>query len=169
MNAKVIFLDLFQHMKWADLQVWNKIKQSEKLMNDEKCTDLIFHIHLVQNMFLNVWLNDNLQIDRKNRSLESAEKSALMFYERLKKFIKNFDNVNLEEEKILPWAVMLKKVLGADPRNTLMHETINQAVQHSTYHRAQINKRIRELDENPPFTDFIYWAWINKPIVEFKL
>jgi uncharacterized damage-inducible protein DinB len=50
-----------------------------------------------------------------------------------------------------------------------MHETINQVIQHSTYHRAQINKRIRELGEEPPFTDFIYWAWINKPIVEFKL
>lgn len=169
MNAQVIFLDLFEHMKWADLQIWKKIKSSSNIQCDEKCIDLIFHIHLVQNMFLNVWLNDDSPIDRKTQTIEKAEELAFNFYGRLNAFTDKLNEVDLEQEKILPWSAMLKRVIESDPRKTLLHETINQAVQHSTYHRAQINKRIREIDEDPVMSDFIYWAWINKPIVEFKL
>ena len=38
-----------------------------------------------------------------------------------------------------------------------------QVALHSTYHRGQINARIRELGGEPPLTDFIAWVWAGKP------
>ncbi len=169
MDASKIFIDSFNHMKWADLQIWNEINISKSILNDEKIAELIFHIHLVQNMFLNVWIDSEYSIDRKNKSIDYAKTLANRFYTDLNLFTKEFEKIDFEMETYLPWAGMLKRVIGKEANKTQLNETIMQLIQHSTYHRAQINKRIREIGEQPAATDYIYWAWIGKPEVEFKI
>ena len=169
MNGALIFTDSFNHMKWADHLIWKNIIGSQTIQSDEKAIDLIFHIHLVQNLFINTWLSKEEQIDRKDRSLTNAKILAENFHSKLPMFMETLASVNLEKEMVLPWASMLKRVLGKEPRNTLLHETIMQMIQHTTYHRGQLNKRFREMNEEPVMSDFIYWAWIEKPIVEFNL
>ena len=34
---------------------------------------------------------------------------------------------------------------------------------HSTYHRGQVNVRLRELGGEPQLVDFIAWVWEGKP------
>lgn len=38
---------------------------------------------------------------------------------------------------------------------------------HTTYHRGQLNTKIRELGGEPPLTDFIYWVGLDKPKADF--
>ena len=48
-----------------------------------------------------------------------------------------------------------------------MGETLLQVVNHSTYHRGQINSRLREVGGTPPMTDFIAWVGLGKPVVDW--
>jgi uncharacterized damage-inducible protein DinB len=38
---------------------------------------------------------------------------------------------------------------------------------HSTYHRGQVNARLRELGIEPPLTDYIAWIWFGRPEAEW--
>ena len=61
-----------------------------------------------------------------------------------------------------PWAEQLMEALGqvhpVDVRQALL-----QIASHSTYHRGQINTRIRELGGEPPLVDYVAWVWAGMP------
>jgi uncharacterized damage-inducible protein DinB len=56
---------------------------------------------------------------------------------------------------------------GREPVPTTMRETMLQVAMHSTYHRGQVNARLRELGAEPPLTDYIAWLWMGKPAAEW--
>jgi uncharacterized damage-inducible protein DinB len=47
-------------------------------------------------------------------------------------------------------------------------DTILQVTSHTTYHRGQVNRRLRELGGDPPLTDFVVWIWRGKPNTEWN-
>ncbi len=47
--------------------------------------------------------------------------------------------------------------------NPSLGQTLLQVTAHSSYHRGQVNVRLRELGVDPPMTDFIVWVWGRKP------
>ncbi len=47
-------------------------------------------------------------------------------------------------------------------------ETVLQITSHTTYHRGQVNMRLRELGAEPPLTDFIAWIWLGRPEAEWE-
>jgi uncharacterized damage-inducible protein DinB len=61
--------------------------------------------------------------------------------------------------------VTLKK--RREPAPITLGETLLQVVNHSTYHRGQINSRLRELGGTPPMTDFIAWVGLGKSGAEW--
>jgi uncharacterized damage-inducible protein DinB len=68
--------------------------------------------------------------------------------------------------KPLPWSSMVEKRLGRPPGITTIGETALQVALHSTYHRGQVNARLRELGGEPPLVDYIAWLWQGKPSAE---
>ena len=38
-----------------------------------------------------------------------------------------------------------------------------QVASHSTYHRGQVNARLREVGGTPPLVDYIAWIWFGRP------
>ena len=64
---------------------------------------------------------------------------------------------------VMPWA----KRFRADAAATRMRDTLLQVPMHSTYHRGQVNARLRELGAEPPLTDYIAWIWIGRPRAEW--
>jgi uncharacterized damage-inducible protein DinB len=46
-------------------------------------------------------------------------------------------------------------------------DAMYQVVSHSSYHRGQVNTRIRKIGGEPPLTDFIAWIWRGKPSSEW--
>ena len=49
MNTSLI--NLFDHMMWADAEVWKKVLASNSVEGDEKITKLLYHLHQVQYAF----------------------------------------------------------------------------------------------------------------------
>ena len=67
----------------------------------------------------------------------------------------------------LPWAAGLTKRFGREPAPATLAETAFQVASHSTYHRGQVNTRLRELGAEPPLVDYIAWLWLGRPAAEW--
>jgi uncharacterized damage-inducible protein DinB len=63
---------------------------------------------------------------------------------------------------VFPWADRVVARFGAAERATFA-ESVLQVAMHSTYHRGQVARRLREMDVDPPATDFIVWIWLGRP------
>jgi uncharacterized damage-inducible protein DinB len=63
----------------------------------------------------------------------------------------------------LPWADHVGKRLGRPPALTSVADTMLQVLFHSTYHRGQVNVRLREVGGEPPPVDYIAWIWFGRP------
>jgi uncharacterized damage-inducible protein DinB len=63
----------------------------------------------------------------------------------------------------VPWAAMVEQRIGRPPGSTTMADTMLQVVLHSTYHRGQVNARLREIGGTPPLVDYIAWIWLGRP------
>ena len=48
-----------------------------------------------------------------------------------------------------------------------MAETCLQVCSHSTYHRGQVNARLREIGAEPPLVDYIAWLWFERPAADW--
>jgi uncharacterized damage-inducible protein DinB len=53
--------------------------------------------------------------------------------------------------------------LGREPVEPTMGESLFQLTSHGTYHRGQVNSRLRELGAEPPLVDYIAWIWLGRP------
>ena len=77
--------------------------------------------------------------------------------------MKDLSRNHLNDIIEIPWTKLLEKKLRQSFRPTDLSQQILQVIMHSTYHRGQVNKLIRDADGEPPLTDYIYWLWIGKP------
>jgi uncharacterized damage-inducible protein DinB len=59
------------------------------------------------------------------------------------------------------------KRFGRDPAAVTLAKTAFQVTGHSTCHRGQVNRRLRELGADPPLADYIAWLWIGRPAAEW--
>ena len=155
--------DLFLHMEWADAMVWASV---HKLVGDEdrRLTDLLSHLHLTQLAFLDVWLGNGF--DRgylKQRGLHEAEELGRAFHREAATFLATVEPSSLDRPMPLPWAGRFADAA----RSTTLGETMLQITSHSTYHRGQVNMRIRELGGEPNLVDYIAWLWLGRPPVRW--
>ena len=58
---------------------------------------------------------------------------------------------------------MVAEMLGHAPEVTTIGDTALQVALHGTYHRGQINARLREIGGEPPLVDYIAWIWLGRP------
>lgn len=63
----------------------------------------------------------------------------------------------------MPWVAEYEAFLGRRFETPTLGETALQVPSHTTYHRGQVNVRLRELGAEPPLVDFIAWIWFGKP------
>jgi len=64
----------------------------------------------------------------------------------------------------IPWA---KRYAKEEAAAATLGDTLLQVPMHSTYHRGQVNARIRELGGEPPLVDYIVWVWLGRPAAEW--
>ncbi len=82
--------------------------------------------------------------------------------------LETLDAVALERQVRFPWAEQLVERFGS-PLPATLAETILQITSHTTYHRGQVNMRLRELGAEPPLTDFITWIWLGRPEADWEV
>jgi uncharacterized damage-inducible protein DinB len=73
----------------------------------------------------------------------------------------------LDDMKEVAWKRWVEKAIGRAPGPTTLGEMMMQVSQHSTYHRGQVNARLRDRGGAPPLTDYIAWLWLEKPDAEW--
>jgi uncharacterized damage-inducible protein DinB len=158
--------DLFHHMQWADEEVWRAILTCEDACVDAAIQGLLLHLHVVQRAFLAVWKTRNLTFPDPSefRSIAELHAWTATYYAEARAFLDAVNEDALARRVVMPWAGELAKELGRQPDSPTMAETMIQVTSHSTYHRGQVNARLRAVGGQPPLVDYIAWIWFGRPL-----
>jgi uncharacterized damage-inducible protein DinB len=157
--------ELFQHMEWADATVWRAALAHPPAARDPRLLDLLLHLHTVQHAFVTVWTQQPLTWPKRDDypDIASVQRWSRPAYAAMAAFLDTVPATALDRPLVMPWASQLAARLGRQPLDTTLAETMFQVTSHSTYHRGQINARLREIGGEPPLVDFIAWVWFGKP------
>ncbi len=159
---------LLDHMRWADAVVWTEALDVPAAEEDSRIRQLLHHVHEVQRAYLHVFREQPLDLPEPARfeTLVSIAAWGRECHRELAAFVRDLTPTELEKEVRFPWADQLAARLGTAHPATV-EQGLHQIASHSTYHRGQINTRIRELDGEPPLTDFVAWIWAGRPEPEW--
>ena len=161
---------LLNHMMWADAEVWKKVLLFESAENDDKIKKLLYHLHQVQYAFYSLWNNMPIELPKAETfvNLKSIAKWGFDYQQKLNGFL--ISEKIPEKDKLvdIPWSKFAERKFGKKIYPATFEETVMQIVSHSTYHRGQINARLRELGGEPASVDFIVWVWIGKTKADFN-
>ena len=165
MFSLALLRDLFRHMRWADSRVWDATAPLANAPFDESLRELLLHIHVVQQAFLHVWTGKEVSFPAVEAfpTLASLRAWADPYYDDLDHFVETLDASRLSEPITMPWVRHFEKRLGLGFAAPSLAETMFQVTSHSTYHRGQVNKRLRALGAEPPLVDYIAWIWFGRP------
>lgn len=163
------FQDLMRHMEWADAAVWNSVLAAPRARSDERVRDCLHHSHVVQWVYLQIWRNEPVEVPDVSSldDLAALRAWGREYHRQVADQLQMLGDAALDRPIEFPWAEQLAERFGSPGRATLA-ETILQITSHTTYHRGQVNMRLRELGAEPPLTDFIAWVWMRKPEAEWK-
>jgi uncharacterized damage-inducible protein DinB len=157
--------EAFRHMEWADATVWAAVPRGGA--PDERLRHLLVHIHTVQRVFHVAWnggtKSDAIRMPDSFATLDDVREWARPGYQDLNAFLSSVDHSRLNAPFEMPWAKQLEATLGRPPGVSTLADTCFQVASHSTYHRGQVNARLRELAVEPPLVDYIAWIWFERP------
>ncbi|MGD8305329.1 MAG: DinB family protein [Ignavibacteria bacterium] len=156
---------LLKHMEWADAKVWQSILKLPAVNNDSVIKTFVYHIHAVQRAFFYVWTEQPLEFpDEKDfNQLIDIAKWGGDYYMEQDTYLKSINEEMLARELDIPWIKRLEEVIGKEPSKATLGESMLHVAMHTSYHRGQLNKRIRELGGEPQLIDLIVWIWKGKP------
>ncbi|MBR9975835.1 MAG: DinB family protein [Bacteroidetes bacterium] len=162
--------DLFHHMHWADATVWNSVLETEAAAGDNRVTELFYHIHSVQRAFLAVWTSTPIAMPKREHfvSMQQLADWGRTYHKEVFDLMPDFTDDRLEQNITVPWSRFMEQRYAHKPEETTVHETMLQVLLHSSYHRGQVNARLRELGAEPPMVDYIGWLWFGRPAAEWK-
>jgi uncharacterized damage-inducible protein DinB len=152
-------------MEWADARVWAAVNATAASNADGRIRELLVHTHMTQQAFLQVWLGGTPAIRQAGefQSLDDVEGWAREYYPQSAAYLAASSEEALRHELLVPWAAWFTASAGREPGPTTLGDTIFQAASHTTYHRGQINVRLREIGGEPPLVDYIAWLWLGSP------
>lgn len=147
---KKYFLDLFEFNNWANEKIILRLHNVSKNFKDTNPLAIMGHIISAQETWLervkgtksyNIFLWDDY-------SIQEIDVLSLNSYNEWKKFINKMNEKKFEQECIY------KNSRGK--RNSRTYQDILQhVINHSTYHRGQINLVLSQNDIKPENIDFI--------------
>jgi uncharacterized damage-inducible protein DinB len=155
--------ELFRHAAWADARVGRAVLTGE---HDDPTYRLLFHLHQVQHAFLSIWRGAEkawFEEFSAHPDLPAVVKWGREYHETVPSYLASVREADLNEVREVTWKRWVVKTIGHEPAPSTLAETMMQVSQHSTYHRGQVNLRLRERGIDPPLTDFIAWIWTGKP------
>lgn len=153
-------------MAWADARMWRVVLAAD---DDERTHKLLFHLHEVQHAFVSVWRGEPrvTWLDAAELDLRALANWARQYHQSIPQHLASVSEEQLGQPMEVTWRKWVVRTIGREPAVTTLADTMMQVSQHSTYHRGQINARLRERGLEPPLTDFIAWAWMGKPEAEW--
>ncbi len=158
-------VELFAHMEWADALVWCEVTRQPALGSDPFVRESLYHIHLVQFAYLTGWTGGTPEPDASDEFASLGELRAWgrSYYPAARAWLDGLGEEELHRRDPVLWPEFVEEAIGQHPVPIPLADMVIQVATHSTQHRAQINRRIRELGGDPPFIDYVAWAWMGKP------
>lgn len=163
-------LESYDYMTWADAKVWGTVFACDQALQDDKLRGMLCHLHIVQRFFLRAWRNEPLDAPFPQfEQTPALYEWAKTYYEEARTFLNMLTYEQLNGPMPVAWMQRMEHVLGPPPPITTLGETATQVLLHSTYHRGQINTRLRELGATPPLVDYVAWVWYRRPAAVWML
>ena len=166
MFTRDFLLEAFRHMEWADATVWAAVPRA--VAPDTRLRHLLVHVHTVQRVFHMAWTGgqkgDALRAPDSFATLDEVRAWARPVDGDLASFVSAVDESRLSAPFEMPWARQIEAQLGRPPGVSTLADTCFQVASHSTYHRGQVNARLREIGAEPPLVDYIAWIWFGRPV-----
>jgi len=153
---------LLGHAEWADALIWKATLDSGH--EDAELHAKLHHLHLVQWAYLHIWRAEQV----KPRELSTFPRLAAIgewareYYLELPSYLGTMSELDLTREVRFPWADRLVQRFGKTQPATWA-QSVLQVAMHSSYHRGQVARRLRELAVESPLSDFIAWIWMDRP------
>lgn len=159
---------LIRHMEWADAAVWRAVLERQESHTDPITRTRLHHIHTVQRVYLGIWRGEPLELVDESAFPDLASICAWGrdYHVEATVYASSLDAADLEQTVEFPWAAQLAGRWGEIGPVTLA-ESVLQVTSHSTYHRGQVNARLRELGGEPPLVDFVAWLWQRRPAADW--
>ena len=164
--------ELLRHMEWADALVWRALLVHPPAAEDRRIRDLLMHMHGVQRAFLQIWSSaEPLTFPTLDDAagLSGIHGWASSYYVELSAAVARFDEATLTRPIEMPGLGQYEERMGRRFDKPILAETMFQVASHSTYHRGQVNARLREIGGEPPLVDYIAWIWFGRPAAEWTL
>jgi len=160
--------DLFRHMEWADAVVWAEVLRRAETAADARLRELLHHVHTVEWVYYQIWKGDPVDVPEVDtfEDLAAVRDWGREVHGLLPDLLAGLEPDALGRTVELPWADLLVERYGKVEPVT-MEETFLQVALHGTYHRGQVNARLRELGGEPPMTDYVAWLWMGRPAAEW--
>jgi len=158
------FRDYVTHLEWSDALTWRSVRDLRPAQTDERLRYLLYHMHIVQLVYLQVWRGDPVHATELALypDLPSLREWSRPYYAIVREFGESVDDSRFDRPIEFPWAEEIKKRFGSVATATL-GDSAWQVFSHTIYHRAQVATRVRDIGGEPPLTDFIAWVWQGKP------
>lgn len=160
------YQQLMRHMAWADAEVWQAMMGLPAAGGDASTIERLHHIHVVQWAYLHIWREESPAVRELDSFADLADirEWGREFHRRASAYLEVLEErEEWTREVRFPWADQLVARFGSAQQATVS-ESLLQIALHSTYHRGQINARLKELGGEPPLVDFIAWIWQGRPI-----
>ncbi len=158
---------LFAHAEWADAQAWKAVLASG--IEDAELREKLHHQHVVQWAYLRIWRGAWAAppaLDAFPTLVSMRDWSREAHFD-IATYLKSVEPGRVGDEVQFPWADHLVERFG-EARSATWGETVLQVVMHTTYHRGQVARRLRELGTEPPLTDLIAWIWMGRPQADWN-
>ncbi len=156
--------ELARHMEWADALVWKSALSLQEAHSDPEIRERLHHVHTVQWAYLQIWREEPIDVPEPSsfEDLGAIQAWAREYHGQALDYLDGLEPEALEREVRFPWANQLVERFG-DPQPATLAQSILQVTFHTTYHRGQVNTRLRGLGGEPPLVDFIAWVWMGEP------
>lgn len=152
--------DLLGHAEWADALVWTSVTGGG--LEDDDLRARLHHLHEVQWAYLHLWRAEPVRPRELGTfpTVASVRAWAREYYRELPACLAA--TTDMGREVRFPWAERLVQRFGHVQPATWA-ESVLQVALHSSHHRGQVARRLRELGVQPPLTDYIAWIWTGRP------
>ena len=170
MTLAATVADLLRQMEWADALIWRAVLSSPAAATDQALHDRLYHLHVTQHAFLQLWRGVTAEIPLSNTlDIMSLALWAKGFHLEARPDKLELDAATLGRS--VPDSLLSKAEarLGVGVTTPTICDTVLQVITHSTYHRGQVNTRLRELGCDPPLTEYFVWVWRGKPAADWQI
>ena len=164
--------NLYSHMEWADALIWRTVLAEDATRADDYVLESLVHLHAVQHMYLGICKGESpglgFVVKDDFAGPEEIRTWARAYYSDAAQFLAELTERRLGQVVPISFTDFIEKKIGGPATPATLGDVVFQVVSHSVHHRAQINRRIREVGGTPEVIDYIGWVWRGHPSADWS-